>query len=67
MTEAVEKPKLEEIAKSSDSVYDAILQRTAESMQDLVERVADTGVTCMEQDLEFGGQTWSVRVQLKKA
>lgn len=65
MAETVEKPKLEEIAKSNDSVYDAILSRTAESMQDLVERVADTGATCMERDVEFDEQTWSVTVRLK--
>lgn len=67
MTDTTEEPKLEEIAISSDSVYDAILQGTADSMQDLVERVADTGATRMERDVEFGGQTWAVTVLLKSA
>ena len=65
MADTAEEPNLEEIAISKDSVYDAILHRTAESMQDLVERVADTGATCMEREIEFDGQTWAVTVRLK--
>lgn len=65
MADVAAEPKLEEIATFSESVYDAILSGTAESMQDLVERVADTGATCLERELEFAGQTWTVTVRLK--
>ena len=57
--------KLEEIATSPESVYDAIVARTLEAMADLVERVADTGASSLERDVEFAGQTWTVTVQLK--
>lgn len=59
-------PNLEEIATSQDSVYDAILAGTVGSMTDLVERVADTGASCLERDIEFAGQMWTVTVRLKK-
>ncbi len=67
MADSTETMKLEEIATSQDSVYDAILKGTVESMHDLVERVADTGASSLERDVEFAGQTWVVTVQLKAA
>ena len=67
MGDATEEPKLEEIAASKDSVYDAILNGTVESMTDLVERVADTGASCLERDIDFAGQTWTVTVRVKES
>ena len=67
MADTGERLKLEEIATSQDSVYDAILKGTVESMNDLVERVADTGASSLERDVEFAGQMWAVSVQLKSA
>lgn len=58
-------PKLEEIATSKDSVYDAMLDGTLEAMTDLVERVADTGASCLERDVEFAGQVWTMTVRVK--
>ncbi|GAA3748298.1 hypothetical protein [Terriglobus aquaticus] len=65
MADIAEDQKLEEIATSQDSVYDAILSGTVESMQDLVERVADTGASSLDREVEFAGQTWTVTVKLK--
>lgn len=58
-------PNVEEIARSGESVYDAMMSGTLDSMTDLVERVADTGASCLERDVEFAGQTWSVTVRVK--
>lgn len=62
--DAVE-PDIEEIATSSDNVYDAMLSGTLDCMTDLVERVADTGTSCLEREIEFAGQTWTVTVKLQ--
>lgn len=64
MTDAAAEPKLEEIATSKDSVYDAMLDGTVAAMNDLVERVADTGASSLERDVEFAGQVWTVTVRL---
>ena len=65
MDDTVQEAELEEIATSQDGVYDAILKGTVMSMTDLVERVADTGASCLERDIDFAGQTWTVTVRLK--
>ena len=61
-----EEQKLEEIATSQDGMYQAILNGTMESTTDLVERVAYTGASSLERDIEFAGQTWTVSVRLKQ-
>ncbi|WP_419804511.1 hypothetical protein [Terriglobus sp.] len=63
--DTIQEPKLEEIATSQDSVYDAVMKGMVESMADLVERVADTGASSLEREIEFAGQTWTVSVRLK--
>ena len=65
MMERAAESRIQEIASSNDSIYDAMLSGTLECAQDLVERVADTGASSLEREVEFAGQVWTVAVRLK--